>query len=253
MFTFPWEGTSIIGTTDLDHEIRYESDTGEPHASEDEIAYMLEALNFTFPSIEISHSDVISTFAGLRPIISTGKANPSDESRAHRVWEEDGLVTIGGGKYTTFRIMACDVLNFIRKEIPRVSRFKTQKGVFQPPPDIVDPPVSLTLAQLTYLQGRYGKDTPNLLEYAEESELVSIEALPNIWAELRWSAHAEGVVHLDDLLLRRVRIGVTLPNGGMAHMDRIRTIVQVELGWDDQRWKEELQNYKQRWATCYSP
>ena len=255
MFTFPWEGVSIIGTTDLDHTPQFDSGDGEPHASQDEVVYMLEALRFTFPSIDIDHDDVISTFAGLRPIISTGKANPSDESRAHRVWEEDGLVTIGGGKYTIFRVMACDVLNYVSARLPGKPRFKARKGVFiSLSADTAGLLANdLSTEKMGYLLGRYGRETPQLLEAAGDDGLESIGSLPNVWAELRWAARQEGVVHLDDLLLRRLRIGLTLPHGGMGHMERIRSTVQGELGWDDERWSQEVKGYNQRWQHCYSP
>ena len=253
MFTFPWEGVSIIGTTDLDHTPQFDSDAGEPHASQDEVAYMLEALRFTFPSIDINHEDVISTFAGLRPIISTGKTNPSDESRAHRVWEEQGLTTISGGKYTIFRVMACDALNFVRSKLPGCPRFNVRGGVFKSLPPITELPANhLSVEKTAYLLGRYGSETPQLLETAMDGELESIGSLPNVWGELRWAARAEGVVHLDDLLLRRLRIGLTLPHGGMDHIERIRAIVQDELGWDDARWTQEVKGYNQRWQQCYS-
>jgi glycerol-3-phosphate dehydrogenase len=91
-----------------------------------------------------------------------------------------------------------------------------------------------------------------LLQAAQADELQPIESTPSLWAELRWAAHDEGVVHLDDLLLRRVRLGLLLPQGGVAHMDRIRAIAQPELGWTDERWKQEVEGYTQLWNRCYS-
>jgi glycerol-3-phosphate dehydrogenase len=73
-----------------------------------------------------------------------------------------------------------------------------------------------------------------------------------LWAELRWAARAEGVVHLDDLLLRRVRLGLIAPQGGVQWLDRIRSIVQPELGWDDARWDREASEYTSLWKRCYS-
>ncbi len=71
------------------------------------------------------------------------------------------------------------------------------------------------------------------------------------WAELRWAAQAEGVVHLDDLLLRRIRLGLVLPNRGKAHLPRIRAMCQGELGWDDARWKQEEESYVALIRTYY--
>jgi glycerol-3-phosphate dehydrogenase len=73
-----------------------------------------------------------------------------------------------------------------------------------------------------------------------------------LWAELRWAARAEAVVHLDDLLLRRVRLGHLLPEGGAEVLPRIRAICQPELGWDDDRWASEEASYLDLWRTCYS-
>jgi glycerol-3-phosphate dehydrogenase len=72
-----------------------------------------------------------------------------------------------------------------------------------------------------------------------------------LWAELRWAARNEGVVHLDDLLLRRVRLGLLLPVGGLPWLELIRAIVQPELGWDDERWAEETAVYANQWHSHY--
>ena len=74
---------------------------------------------------------------------------------------------------------------------------------------------------------------------------------PYIWTELRQAARAEGVVHLNDLLLRRVRLGLLLYNGGQDQMPRIRSIVQSELGWEDSRWQAEEKSYRELWKRAY--
>jgi hypothetical protein len=96
-------------------------------------------------------------------------------------------------------------------------------------------------------------ETGAVLDCAREGELEPIGLLPNPWAELRFAARSEGVVHLDDLLLRRVRLGMLLPEGGLALLPRIRRIVQPELGWSDQRWETEEKEYRRIWKTYYSP
>jgi len=72
------------------------------------------------------------------------------------------------------------------------------------------------------------------------------------WAELRWAARAEAVCHLDDLLLRRVRLGLLLPGGGEELLPRVRAICQPELGWSDRRWEAEAEAYLELWHRCYS-
>jgi hypothetical protein len=73
-----------------------------------------------------------------------------------------------------------------------------------------------------------------------------------LWAELRWAARSESVRHLDDLLLRRTRLGLLLPEGGAALLEGIRAVCQAELGWDDPRWEEEARRYTALWGRCYA-
>ncbi len=251
MFIIPWEGTTIIGTTDIDHPREWEA--GEPFATQPEIEYMLEGLQYLVPGAGIQAEDIISTFAGLRPLVrSPGSALPSQVSRRAVVWDESGLITITGGKLTIFRIMAVKALQAAEARLGRELNLRRRSPVFEPLPEI-EPPVDLPPETLTYLLGRYGSQTPALLTSARAEELTLIPATLNPWAELRYAARAGGIQHLDDLLLRRVRLGILLPRGGLDHIQRIRAIAQVELGWDDDRWQAELDRYRDIWQRYYSP
>ena len=88
---------------------------------------------------------------------------------------------------------------------------------------------------------------------AHPGENQPIDSLPNLWSELRWAARSGAVCHLDDLLLRRVRLGMQLPNGGSEIFSRIKAICQPELGWDDVKWQQEEARYQQIYAKAYSP
>ncbi|MGC8786827.1 MAG: glycerol-3-phosphate dehydrogenase/oxidase [Anaerolineae bacterium] len=251
VFVLPWEGATLAGTTDLDHTQPLDE---EPHVEPIEIEYLMEALDAKFPSLRLQAKDIIATFSGVRPNVASGKeVDPHKESRAHVVLEESGLVTITGGKLTTFRPMALDALRVAQRVWPGI-----------PAPDINAPmfdPLPLDLADVTALDfyarqrllGRYGVRTPALVAAASPGELDVIPETDTLWAELRWAARNEGIVHLDDLLLRRVRIGLLLPHGAMPIMDTIRAIVQPELGWDDARWEAEVAAYAELWARAYSP
>ncbi|WP_459929592.1 glycerol-3-phosphate dehydrogenase C-terminal domain-containing protein [Desulfosporosinus burensis] len=102
--------------------------------------------------------------------------------------------------------------------------------------------------------GRYGyNNVTDMLQQANEREREVIPGTDIMWAELSWAARHEGVVHLEDLLLRRVRLGLLVPNGGAEMVQRIREIVQPELGWDDTKWEHEQTNYLELWRSAYSP
>jgi len=251
MFVIPWEGTTLVGTTDIDHAPELEHNHAEPFASGDEIDYIYRALEFLFPDLRLCEGDALSTFSGLRPTIYMGAETPSSVSRAHQVWNEDGLITISGGKLTTFRLMAIQTLRAglaeagIVKKVPSKLRFIHTK--------VAAASDTLSLNDLAYLHGRHGEALDVLLQSAREGEFEHIETLPNLWVEVRQAARAEGVIHLDDLLLRRVRLGLLLPEGGRGVMARVRTIAQEELGWDDRRWQKEEAAYWQTWKKYYSP
>jgi len=250
MFVIPWEGTTMIGTTDIDHDPALDANHSEPFASQDEINYILEASAFLFPGLNLTRSDVISSFAGLRPIIKGGADTPGKESRAHALWEENGLITITGGKYTTFRIMSRQTLAAVLKKLGKLPVVKN-KRIFPKLPSVNAPNIDSTT--LAHLLGRYGNDTAELIKTAGAGELERIGSLPNVWAELRWAARAEGVVRLSDLLLRRVRIGMLLQGGAEDHLARVRKAVQAELGWSDDKWQDEAAAYLDTWRKYYSP
>ncbi len=250
MFAVPWEGVSLIGTTDLDHQ--YPISGGEPFTTRQEIEYILEAAAATFPGLQLSQQDVISSYSGLRPVISSGFADPSKESRAHVVWEEDGLITITGGKFTTFRIMAEQALQMALPRLPHQANLSIRKRYFNPLP-VLEAFDRLPPNTLTHLMGRYGTETLALLNCAGENENVPVQNLPNLWSELRWAARTGAAEHLDDLLLRRLRVGLQLSNGAAAEMPRIRAIVQPEMGWSDEQWEHEEMRYRSIYRKAYSP
>jgi glycerol-3-phosphate dehydrogenase len=248
VFTFPWEGVTLVGTTDVDLDMPLQTD---PVISGAEAEYLLAAAQLAFPRQELSIEDIQSVYAGVRPVVDTGKADPSKESREHILWYENGLLTVAGGKLTTFRLMAHDALRRVQRYMQGRPNFDPDLQVLSAPPGDVKMPASLSPAMRLRLLGRHGLDTPALLESAHSDEIEPIENTGTLWAELRWAARAEGVVHLADLLLRRVRLGLLLPQGGRDLLPRIRATVQAELGWDDAQWESEATAYINLWEKCY--
>jgi glycerol-3-phosphate dehydrogenase len=245
LFAIPWENRTLIGTTDLDHDPVED----ETRISSAEVAYLLEAVAYLFKDYPASEEDIISTFSGLRPVINTHAETPSKESRAHKIWDENGLVTVAGGKLTIFRVMAADVLNFCRERLPYQPRFDHRAPCFISPQahgrqDLTDP-------HWLMMAGRLGRDVTAFFKESEPDQLHPIETMSQLWAELTWAAKNEAVVHLDDLLLRRVRMGILLPNGGLDHIAKIQNLVQDPLGWTEKIWIDEVARYQSIWHENY--
>ena len=247
VFAAPWEGVTLIGTTDVDHGPDVQAD---PHLTEQEFDYLMLGALYAFRPARLQLRDVQATLSGIRPVVDTGQRDPSKESRESVLWDECGLLTIAGGKLTTFRLMALEALRAVRSRLPQHPRFSTRQRML----DAIDTEriADLDPCMAQRLFGRYGADTLELLQAAQPDELRPIADTPSSWAELRWAARDEGVVHLDDLLLRRVRLGLLLPQGGATHMECIRAVVQPELGWNDERWAQEVSDYTSLWNRCYS-
>ena len=244
----PWESVTLVGTTDNDYMQTLDD---EPGIQPDEVAYLMAAAAYRFPTLNLTLDDVIATFSGVRPVIGTSKTHSSRESRDHAVWEEKGLLTVTGGKLTTFRLMALDTLKAVRAEQTDIPEFSVNTPVLNSV-EIKEPGLQqLGEATRRRLRGRYGAYALDLVKKAQPDELELIPGTQILWAELRWAAHAEAVVHLEDLLLRRLRLGLVLPNGGKAHLPRIRAICQGELGWDDTRWEQEEESYLTLVRTHY--
>ena len=248
VFAYPWEGVTLVGTTDVDH---HHDLAQEAAISRAECDYLMAALQAQFPQLNLCDADIIATYAGVRPVIDSGKADPSKEARDHALWLENGLLTVTGGKLTTFRVIALDVLKLAAARFPELEGRLEPQPVFAPSSPLRYAP-ELPPGQAQRLQGRYGVQAQNLVDAAQAGELTIVPGTETIWAQLRWAARCEDVCKLEDLLLRRTRIGIQLHGGGIDILPRIRAICQAELGWDDPRWEQEQAAYLALWQAHYS-
>ncbi|MGC5326862.1 glycerol-3-phosphate dehydrogenase/oxidase [Brevibacillus sp. SYSU BS000544] len=245
LYVMPWEGVTLLGTTDIDHEHPLSE---EPAISRSESNYLLEAIQSYFPSKQLSEHDVLSTFSGVRPILDSGKADPSKESRDHLVWSDRGVVSVTGGKLTTFHLLARETLQEARKWINTPSAGKSSQDAEIK--NLFDKGVQVKVPER--LRGRHGEQSIAMLQSTSPEELQSVPGTDTCWLELRWALRHEMVVHLDDLLLRRTRLGLLLPDGARMLKDQVRQIVQTELGWADQKWETEWTRYLSIWERAYS-
>ncbi|MFZ6638982.1 glycerol-3-phosphate dehydrogenase/oxidase [Undibacterium sp. TC4M20W] len=248
VFVYPWEGVSLVGTTDVDHSSDMQQETA---ITADEVAYLMEAMDFQFPQLQLKLDDIIASYAGIRPVIDTGKADPSKEGRDHAIWLEKGLLTVTGGKLTTFRLIAQDALKHIAHLFPGHESDQKVSNLFTRSSDLSNEK-KLSHTQKSRLQGHYGESAAEIVEVAQDGELDYIPGTLTMWVELRWAARHEAVEHLQDLMLRRTRLGLLVRQGGLALLPRIRAICQPELAWDDERWENEQSAYLQLWNKYYA-
>ena len=262
VFVFPWENRTVLGTTDLDHPPLDDSEIG---ITNEEVDYLLAATNDLFSDADLNREDIISTWAGVRPLISDGNASedgkrvsPSKEKRDHSVWLDNNLVTVSGGKLTTFRLIALDVLEKCQEVLAldkSVIQNQTINGDHVFSDTTPSNPKFSTLPKdlQQRLQGFYGLQLDTLLELAHDEDMAYVTDSNTIWAEIRFAARHEQVIHLDDLLLRRTRLGLILPHGAMTPLisTRLKQICQQELGWDEQKWQQEVARYQDLWQRYY--
>jgi glycerol-3-phosphate dehydrogenase len=131
VYILSWEGVTLVGTTDVDHEAKPSTDM---HISRAESEYLMESVTYAFPRLGLTLTDVQSSLAGVRAVVDTGKANPSKESREFVLWNESGLLTVSGGKLTTFRLMAHKALRAVRSVLPEHPRLGSEGQVLDPLP-----------------------------------------------------------------------------------------------------------------------
>ena len=249
VYIYPWEGTTVIGTTDIDHN---EDLDIEASISNQEVDYLIKGFNSQLLNKVVSRSEIVSTWAGVRPVIGSEQAkDPSKERRDHAVWQDQGLITFSGGKLTTFRLIALDALAAAGPQLPDPKPFDDDRMFITPEIS----PQTLAPGKPDWAQrllGRYGTDAESILEQASETEHEPIGSTEFCLAECRWASKNESVQHLDDLLLRRTRLGMCIANGGEAIFDELQQICSDELQWNNDRWEKELIRYKTIWQRCYS-
>lgn len=244
VFAYPWQGRTLVGTTDLDHRPALDA---EPAIAAEELAYLLAGVQARFPGAAIRAADVVATFAGVRPVIDRRRASPSHAARDYALWNAHGLIAIAGGKLTTFRPMALAALRAAAPHLPPIDL--RARAPFDPPALPTDPRLPAAVRQR--LAGRYGARAAAMLANASDGELQPIAGTPTYWLELRAAARDEAVHHLDDLLLRRTRIGLVLPDGALGELARIRALCTPELDWSATRWDDEIARYRRLHAAAY--
>jgi glycerol-3-phosphate dehydrogenase len=241
-YCVPWQGTTLVGSTSVPHDDPIDQ---EPTIQAREADYLLKWVQGLFAECGIGTQDVCATFSGLRAVVDSDSDRGIDASREPIVQEEDGLITVAGGKLTIFPSLAREVTDLIGRRMPAgIRRIGGNMGL-DPLPDLPED-LPLPAGEARRILARYGEDALDRIARAPGNERRRLPGLPVSAAELRWSARSETPVHLDDLLLRRVRIGLTHPGATRQNLGRLSGICSRELGWSRRRRRaEELRFLRQ--------
>ena len=257
MFVVPWGDQSYIGTTDTDTQ----ADPDDVRADADDIIYLLRSANAYFPSARLAPHDVVATWAGLRPLVSeAGVTEASAVSREHVVHTSPtGLITIMGGKLTTFRVMARDVVDVVARQLKEMDG----RPIVPPPPTDRLPVPGAEAKDLGVLvegaKGRhmpepvarhlvacYGSEVAAVLNHLREAESLGrplVPGRPAIWAEVRHAVEREMAMRLADVLMRRLRLHSEAPADATRIAPAVARLMGQLLSWDEARETAEVAAY----------
>jgi glycerol-3-phosphate dehydrogenase len=263
VFIIPWPGHWIIGTTDHADPRRPE----QVSAPEHDVDELLSTVNRQI-DIDLTKGDIVGTYAGMRPLVGDPGGSTVKASREHRVAADaSGLVRISGGKYTTYRVMARDVVNV---SLGRTEAKRRKSGTAElplvgaAPRDELDEIAASLVRPLRdaaaalgdtralwparvarRLADRYGREAPDVMILARELDLARPlgEGVDHLQAEVAWAARNELALSIDDVLARRMRLAQELPDRGASIAVGVARVLGAELGWDEARQASEVASY----------
>jgi glycerol-3-phosphate dehydrogenase len=272
LFAIPWGEQTYIGTTDTD----FEGDPAEIHATNEDVHYLVDAANVYFPEVNLKPEHVIATWAGLRPLMSpvteTNDVDESSVSREHQILVgKDGLITIAGGKLTTYRKMSEEVVDTAVKLLRisgycrdrRLARCQTEQ---EPLPGAVGWPSDdnhgrvrdwvlevtgdlITDRTAKLLANQYGMKSLDIARHIRENPELArpiIEGRPEVYAQVDWAIREELARTISDILVRRTQIFYRDGHQGLNCLEALSKYMAERLNWDDERRMEDIQAYKKR-------
>jgi len=271
LFAIPWGDRTYIGTTDTD----YQGDPADVAATAEDVDYLLAAANTYFPDNQLEPTDVISTWAGLRPLMAPPgddhgeSVNESAVSREHRIMVgRDGLITIAGGKLTTYRRMAAEVTDTVVRLL-RISGHLPENlsdprtdsaplvGAVGWPDDDDHAAVAKQVRAVSgdtmpediarHLTDSYGMRALTMAERcAADASLMErlIPGRPEVLVQVDWAMEQELAHSLTDVMIRRTQLYYRDIDQGLSAVDVVATRMADGLGWDDARREEECARYR---------
>jgi glycerol-3-phosphate dehydrogenase len=253
IMVMPWRGYSLIGTTDKE----YFGNPDDYKVSKKTILGLLEEVNENFRGADLKYEDVLFYYGGLRPLADNDTENSYESSRKYEIFDNadeglDGLFTVEGGKYTTSRQLAVDVMKKLQKNFS--TKFQEEISYNRPlyGCDINNMEVFLdklkidypdfSMATVEYLGKNYGTECHDVLHLARKNAKLAevLNEDGELLAEVVYALENELALSLADILFRRTGIG-TLGNPGKAVVEKVAAVAAAYLNWDEQKRKSEIQ------------
>lgn len=252
VFLIPWGDFVLIGTTDTD----YDGPLDAPAATREDVEYLLEAVQHTFPGAQMKPDDVISTFAGLRPLLFA-EGGSYALSREHQIVESpSGLITIAGGKLTTHRLMGKQLTDRAEKRLAEEFGVHQQRDCRTKEPlsgaQLGQAPMSGQDEQVSHhLIETYGSDAAWIVGCAEGNSALGeriVPGLPYLMAEIAYAVQHEMALTLADVLIRRTHVIYEVRDGGLARAPAVANLMAERLGWDEAERARQVANYARQVA-----
>ena len=260
VFVVPWGQFTFVGTTDTD----YTGPIDDPQCNENDVEYLLRALNGSITET-VTTDDILGTWAGLRPLVADPEASgrTADLSRRHKVRRSDsGVVTITGGKLTTYREMAADTIDEVLSEVldaDRITRFRRRSKTkhikihgangYEDLVDSADTISPLGGDQVRRLADRYGSDATTVLAIAESDQSLAEPLVPGLHylrAEAIFAVRYEMATTVDDILSRRTRARLETRDASADAAAAVAALLAPELGWDEAEQARQVADYRAR-------
>ena len=256
LFIIPWQDKWIVGTTDTP----YNEDRANPVATSEDVQYILEQANRVLePQLRPEH--VIGVFAGLRPLVADAKSSSTTKLSREHICDRPvpGFVSVAGGKYTTYRVMAKDVIDLAANELRRLTPKSITEKIplvgadgyygFSQQKEKIAEGRGLEVTTVEHLLNRYGSLISEIFELIDEdpslAELLDAD-LPYIKAEIVYAASHEGAMSVEDVLARRTRIAFELDDQGLSIADDVAALIAPVLKWSAKDRKDSVASYEER-------
>src|SRR6266571_3342771 len=251
LYVIPWEARAIIGTTDTGT-----GDLDDPQASPADIAYLLKHVN-DYLEVNLTHDDILSVYAGYRPLVKSRGARAADLSRTHAVLQEiNGMGTIVGGKLTTYRRMAQDTVDVLAKRDGMPISHPTKNLLLAGAIGWRDAKreieargrqIGLTQDIVEHLAFNFGSLTSNILDLIDEEASLGerlLPELPYVRAEVVYACRGEMAMKLEDVLARRTRIMLEDAERGAGIAPEVAALMAPELGWSSDYTQAQVEQYR---------